>query len=296
MTFRNAAQVRLVSLRPRRPAQLRIEASWSTPAPFRIDANSVGSDSRGLAIDPLVRKRAEAACHGDSACLNAAALVPLDVYVANRSPSSLLIGRTRPPLEYPYFFQTLALTTGPSRVVVGQVKTPSGDEETARVRRLLRLATHLRLRPAALTHRDRDSHRSWAAPPWSSIRSASYFTWDILRILTSEFTAWILGPPQPMARCSAHLVPEGSEGRPSEGNGIARALLGALRFGAGWLAARINRWWLRCAPCRAAKTPCFCAGTRLAQVTFTRTALIASCSTTLTRPSSCRSWRSSPKR
>jgi len=129
MTFRNAAQVRLVSFAP--------DALSSPDRGFLvdgggvgIDANSVGTDSRGLAVDASVRQRAEVACQGDSACLSAAALIPLDVYVANRAPSSLLIGRTRPPLQYPYFFQTLALTTGPSRVVVGQVQTPSGESET----------------------------------------------------------------------------------------------------------------------------------------------------------------------
>jgi len=129
MTFRNSAQVRLFSFAP--------DALSSPDRGFlvdgggvAIDANSVGTDSRGIAIDPSARRRAEAACHGDSACLAAAALVPLDVYVANRAPSSLLIGRTRPPLQYPFFFQTLALTTGPSRVVVGQVQAPNGDLET----------------------------------------------------------------------------------------------------------------------------------------------------------------------
>jgi DNA-binding beta-propeller fold protein YncE len=57
-----------------------------------------------------------------------AALVPLDVYVANRAPATLLIGRTRPPQEYPYFYQTVPLTTGPSRVVVGHIDTPNGEE------------------------------------------------------------------------------------------------------------------------------------------------------------------------
>jgi hypothetical protein len=94
-----------------------------------IDANSVGSDSRGIAIDGSARKLAEGRCAAsDAACIAAANLVPLDVYVANRAPSSLLIGRTLPPQEYPYFFQSVPLTAGPSRVVVGQVTTPSGPE------------------------------------------------------------------------------------------------------------------------------------------------------------------------
>jgi hypothetical protein len=129
VSFRNAAQVRLVRF-----------AADHESVPDReylvdgggvsIDANSAGNDSRGLAVDASTRKAAEARCQGDAACLSEAALIPLDVYVANRSPASLLIGRTRPPQEYPYFFDSLPLTIGPSRVVVGRVRTPSGEEET----------------------------------------------------------------------------------------------------------------------------------------------------------------------
>lgn len=129
MTFRNAAQVRLL-----------LFAGDALSSPEReylldaggvgIDANSIGADSRGVAVDASTRQLAEARCGGDAACLAQAALIPLDVYVANRAPASLLIGRTRPPLEYPYFFESLPLTGGPSRVVVGRVRTPGGDEET----------------------------------------------------------------------------------------------------------------------------------------------------------------------
>jgi hypothetical protein len=132
MTFRNAAQVRLIRLAPDDPSPI------NDPRPYLVDgygvgieANSVGTDSRGIALDGAARGRAKAACvEGDSACAEAASLVPIDVYVANRAPSSLLIGRTRPPQEYPYFYQSVALTTGPSRVLVGQVTTPEGEAET----------------------------------------------------------------------------------------------------------------------------------------------------------------------
>ncbi len=129
MTFRNSAQVRV----------LRFPNEESDPAsPFlvdaggvAIDANSVGSDSRGVAIDASSRQEAERRCAGDdAACLANAALTPVDVYVANRSPASLLIGRTRPPQEHPYFFDSVPLTFGPSRVEVGKVRTASGAEET----------------------------------------------------------------------------------------------------------------------------------------------------------------------
>lgn len=135
MTFRNSAQVRLLRFAP---DGSEADDLANDPRPYLvdaggvgIDANSVGSDSRGIAIDASAREAAKARCaKGDQACAGAAGLVPLDVYVANRAPSTLLIGRTQPPSEYPYFFQTVALTTGPSRVVIGHVATPSGELET----------------------------------------------------------------------------------------------------------------------------------------------------------------------
>ncbi len=129
LAFRNAAQVRVVRFagdtESSPPRDYLVDGGGVT-----IDANSSGTDSRGLAVDASARRLAEGRCNGDEACLASAELVPVDVYVANRSPASLLIGRTRPPLDYPYFFQTLPLTIGPSRVVVGRVRTPSGEEET----------------------------------------------------------------------------------------------------------------------------------------------------------------------
>jgi hypothetical protein len=130
LTFRDTAQVRLFRSSP--------DASSTPDRPFLVDgggvgivANSVGSDSRGIAIDDSARKDAEGACAVDDVnCLAQAALVPLDVYVANRSPSSLLIGRTLAPQQYPYFFQTLPLTTGPSRIVIGKVTNADGNPET----------------------------------------------------------------------------------------------------------------------------------------------------------------------
>jgi hypothetical protein len=128
LTFRNSAQVRIVRFAPDASSPARpylVDGGGVT-----IDANSVGSDSRGIAIDASRREAAEARCGDDQECLEQAALVPLDVYVANRSPASLLVGRTRPPQEFPYFFQTVPLTFGPSRVVVGKVRTAAGELET----------------------------------------------------------------------------------------------------------------------------------------------------------------------
>lgn len=130
MTFRNSAQVRLIRF---------ADDGGSSPereylvdgGGVGIDANSVGSDSRGIAVDSSARELAVSRCaEDDQACRDQAQLTPLDVYVANRAPASLLIGRTLPPLEYPYFFQSLPLTVGPSRVVIGKVRSPGGELET----------------------------------------------------------------------------------------------------------------------------------------------------------------------
>jgi hypothetical protein len=130
LAFRDAAQVRLFRSAPESALTPEIPPYLVDGGGVVITANSVGSDSRGIAIDDSKRKAAEAACAGDEACLAEAALVPLDVYLANRSPSSLLIGRTQPPQQFPAFFQSLPLTTGPSRVVIGQVKAADGSLET----------------------------------------------------------------------------------------------------------------------------------------------------------------------
>jgi len=132
LTFRDSAQVRLVRFASDGGI---IDGNDQRPylvdgGGVGIDANSVGSDSRGIAIDGSARQTAKARCADDTQCLSDAALVPLDVYVANRAPSTLLIGRTRPPQEYPYFFESVPLTAGPSRVIAGQVTTPSGATET----------------------------------------------------------------------------------------------------------------------------------------------------------------------
>jgi hypothetical protein len=145
MTFRNSAQVRLFFFASDgeggdAPNGEGGDAPSNKSSPSRpylvdgsfvpIDANSVGSDSRGIAIDASARAAAKQSCAAhDADCAHDAGLVPLDVYVANRSPSSLLIGRTGSS-DYPNFFQTLPLTTGPSRVVVGHVTTPNGERET----------------------------------------------------------------------------------------------------------------------------------------------------------------------
>jgi hypothetical protein len=127
-----------------------------TPVGQPILTNSNGTDSRGLAVDASLRQASEADCAArfgvseDCAmrlrdcgalpdpyvqCLRTAAAVPLDVFVANRAPASLLVGRTQQiiasPSSYdlPAFSGVAPLGFGPSRVVVGDVTNLGGERE-----------------------------------------------------------------------------------------------------------------------------------------------------------------------
>ncbi len=136
VTFRNSPEVR----------QLRVffdDVNNSTPRPFiqntggaGVTANASGIDSRGIGVDPSQRQACESACaDADTDCADECAGIPLDIFIANRSPATLLLGRTRPNRsasssdDFPQFFDTLPLDFGPSRVVVGSVLGESGDPE-----------------------------------------------------------------------------------------------------------------------------------------------------------------------
>ncbi|HVJ16885.1 MAG TPA: hypothetical protein VM686_15700 [Polyangiaceae bacterium] len=155
VTFRDSANVILVrvyddaSSDPIRPYARAVSST-------SIAANSVGIDSRGIAIDSSVRKAAESECAtlyavtpecvADVACLaetppeykecleNAAA-IPLDLFVSNRAPASLLVGQSRSVFnaawtdDLPAFNTSVPLSLGPSRVVVGEVTNPDGELE-----------------------------------------------------------------------------------------------------------------------------------------------------------------------
>jgi hypothetical protein len=152
VTYSNAPEVDLLRYfengkNPEQPYLTRANAAG-------IFINSSGFDSRGIAVDASIRDELEAECDtrwavptgcvGDAACvaelsadparqqgyvacLAAASGTPVDVYVANRAPASLLVGRTRPiqnaveTSEIPEFYDTVPLTLGPSRVLSGRV-------------------------------------------------------------------------------------------------------------------------------------------------------------------------------
>ncbi len=120
----------------------------STP----INANSVGSDSRGIVIDDSQRQVDYAACltpacasnsvtdRGTCQCGTSAtckqdlqnclqAVHQPNVFVSNRAPASLLVGAFAPNVAYaagtselPAFTDSIPLNVGPSRVVLGKVK------------------------------------------------------------------------------------------------------------------------------------------------------------------------------
>jgi hypothetical protein len=161
VTFRNAPTMFLVrvyddaSSDPARPYTRRYETQ-------RIETNSSGLDSRGVAVDPFHRHANENVClerfgvtrecalgslagtcdpakvadPAFQACLTSAAATPLEIFAANRTPSSLVLGRTEPlasdsatsDIPSP-FFHALPLDVGPSRVFVGDIINREGKRE-----------------------------------------------------------------------------------------------------------------------------------------------------------------------
>jgi hypothetical protein len=134
---------------PARPYTRRYESE-------RIATNSSGIDSRGIGVDAFHRLAAEDDClarHGISrdcaldpecpgvdepdfqACLSRAAATPLEVFIANRAPSSLVLGRTEPlasdsaTTDIPSFYGSLPLDLGPSRSYVGNIINLAGELE-----------------------------------------------------------------------------------------------------------------------------------------------------------------------
>jgi hypothetical protein len=159
VSFRNAAAVFLLRVYddaaadPARPYTRSYESQT-------ILTNSSGVDSRGLAVDSFHRKAEERAClerHGiDPACarspefpgceaalepdfqscLERAAAVPLEVFISNRAPSSLVLGRSQARVsdsvtsDLPSFGPlSIPLDIGPSRVFGGDIVNELGERE-----------------------------------------------------------------------------------------------------------------------------------------------------------------------
>ncbi|HLV20443.1 MAG TPA: hypothetical protein VKZ49_06170 [Polyangiaceae bacterium] len=135
VTFRNAAEVRLLryfSAAKAGEGQAYVQDLGQTD----IRTNSVGFDSRGIAVDETERRACGARCAPDETeCLEACATLPVGVYVANRTPSSLLVGATQPASDdvpsddLPEFFDVAPLPFGASRIVTGTIINTSGEPE-----------------------------------------------------------------------------------------------------------------------------------------------------------------------
>lgn len=134
-TFRQAGEIDLV--------RYHNDATSSPARPFlvrsgvaSITVNSSGIDSRGIAVDSSKRQDCENRCNNDEPCLLDCAAIPLDVFIANRTPPSLLIGETRSNVsptqstDQVYIYDSVPLSYGPSKVVVGNVVNPNGIPET----------------------------------------------------------------------------------------------------------------------------------------------------------------------
>jgi hypothetical protein len=152
--YRDAAQVDLLRVEGTLESSANNSSATGPYAPrvlthagsIGINANSVGSDSRGIAIDDSARRADYAVCNAPCENLPAdqvaacqqqnlacflAAHQP-SVYVSNRAPASLLIGAFMPDPGYvvgtselPAFSDSIPLTLGPARVVLGKVRVPT---------------------------------------------------------------------------------------------------------------------------------------------------------------------------
>lgn len=106
-----------------------------------IGVNADGKDSRGIAIDSHgARFECEKLCtDSDKACLLECVKIPIDIFIANRTPPSLLVGRLETTLipedsadpvaafDRVFITDSIPLSFGASRVVIGDVIDPEGN-------------------------------------------------------------------------------------------------------------------------------------------------------------------------
>lgn len=143
LTFRSSSTLDLLRFVPdsgavpARPFVVRAQT-------FPLVTNASAFDSRGVAIVDGPRSRCEATCSALSepqACLESCAEnVPLRIYMANRTPAQLLVGRVETIInrtgdpavpssvtENVFFFNTIPLNFGPTRVKVGRIVDDEGQ-------------------------------------------------------------------------------------------------------------------------------------------------------------------------
>jgi hypothetical protein len=148
VTFRASAEIDLLRYYPdsgATPNRPFIQRAAALP----VVTNQSSFDSRGIAILDHERRACEATCGGASAelsCLTACAEeVPLRVFMANRNPASLLVGQMdvfanrvidavgneqlTSAGEDVFFYDSIPLNFGPSRVEIGNIINNDGELE-----------------------------------------------------------------------------------------------------------------------------------------------------------------------
>ncbi len=109
----------------------------SKEATFSLTANAGSTDSRGLVIDPTPRIRCKMAlpANATAAQKKQCARRPARVFIANRSPATLLVGEIGQPAadgsdtydaDRIVIYQNIPLTFGPSRVYLGPIVDATG--------------------------------------------------------------------------------------------------------------------------------------------------------------------------
>jgi hypothetical protein len=149
MTFRSSPEIDIVRYYP--------DSGSVPPRPYLVRAaatpvttNSSNVDSRGVAIWAEERKACEASCAdaSDVDCLRGCADIPLRIFMANRGPASLLLGRIETVLDSKMvqnpgdpaahevllgasenitFYDSVPLSLGPSQVELGHVIDENGN-------------------------------------------------------------------------------------------------------------------------------------------------------------------------
>jgi hypothetical protein len=116
---------------PRRPFLTRASQAF-------VSVNADGKDSRGVVVDPSKRRTCEAGCAQDASgvgCLRLCLNTPLDLFIANRAPPSLLLGHLSTVVadstmagpegsgafDASEIFDTVSLAQGPSKVALGNI-------------------------------------------------------------------------------------------------------------------------------------------------------------------------------
>ena len=136
------------------------DALGRPPRPFltrasqaNVSVNADGKDSRGLVVDPGKRRACEKGCDAlgggpacqvmpdARSCLRCCLDTPLDLYVANRAPPSLLLGHVRTQIvdsdhggpvgsgafDVVEIYDSVSLAQGPSKVALGSIIGTDGQ-------------------------------------------------------------------------------------------------------------------------------------------------------------------------